>query len=318
MAGIREIANEAGVSISTVSYALNGSDKISEATRVRIQKIAKAKGYAPKLAARTLKGNKTNIVGVYIPSYQGEFYGELLDGMQQKLDQLGYDMMVNSGKRPRKFLSEKLFDGAIVLDHGFTDKDLMQVLDAGRKVVVLDREISHKNARMVLVNNKQGSKEAAEHLLSEKQEEYYIISGPQDSFDANQRIEMAQSIFKNAGIEAKICQGDFTESSGYDAAREIFSQKPDSSKAVYALNDNMAIGFYRYAQEHDIDISGKIKLVGFDNNHAVDFFNPTFPSVSYRKHFWGERAAQTLVDLIENKAEVNNTTISTQLHFRGQ
>lgn len=82
MAGIREVAKEAGVSISTVSYALNGSSKISEKTRIKIQGITEMIGYTPKLAARTLKGGKTNIIGVYIFGFQGEFYGELLDGIQ--------------------------------------------------------------------------------------------------------------------------------------------------------------------------------------------------------------------------------------------
>ena len=82
MVGIRDIAKEAGVSISTVSYALNGSDKVTEETRKRIKKIADEMNYVPNMAAKALKRRETKIIGVYLSDYLGSFYGELLDGIK--------------------------------------------------------------------------------------------------------------------------------------------------------------------------------------------------------------------------------------------
>lgn len=84
MVGIKDIAKKAGVSISTVSYALNGSPKVTEETRARIQAIARDLNYVPNMAARTLKRRQTNIIGVYLADYAGSFYGELLDGIKKK------------------------------------------------------------------------------------------------------------------------------------------------------------------------------------------------------------------------------------------
>lgn len=94
MVGIKDIAQKAGVSISTVSYALNGSPKVTEETRARIQAIANELNYVPNMAARTLKRRQTNIIGVYLADYAGSFYGELLDGIKKGLELFGYEMIV--------------------------------------------------------------------------------------------------------------------------------------------------------------------------------------------------------------------------------
>ncbi|MDR0297534.1 MAG: LacI family transcriptional regulator [Streptococcaceae bacterium] len=315
MAGIREVAREAGVSISTVSYALNGSDKISEETRQRVQEIAKGLGYAPKLAARTLKGSKTNIVGVYISGFQGEFYGELLDGMQHQFDLLGYDMMVSSGSRTHKFLSEKLFDGAIVLDTEFQTQELEEILKSGHKIVVLDRDMQHENVRTVLLDNISGSRQAVDYLLAQDLAHYFVISGPRGNHDAKARLEGAKARFQEAKVAFEVIEGDFNECAGYEAAKKIQAQVKNQTAGIYSLNDDQAIGFYRYMREHKLDLSAHYKLVGFDNNRSADFLFPTLPSISYHKHFWGETAARTLIELIENK-KVSSKIINTQISFR--
>ena len=92
MVGIKDIAKKAGVSISTVSYALNGSSKVTEETRTRIQAIAEELNYVPNMAARTLKRRQTNIIGVYLADYGGSFYGELLEGIKKGLALFDYEM----------------------------------------------------------------------------------------------------------------------------------------------------------------------------------------------------------------------------------
>ena len=116
MVGIKDIAKKAGVSISTVSYALNGSSKVTEETRTRIQAIAEELNYVPNMAARTLKRRQTNIIGVYLADYGGSFYGELLEGIKKGLALFDYEMIVCSGKKSHLFIPEKMVDGAIILD----------------------------------------------------------------------------------------------------------------------------------------------------------------------------------------------------------
>ena len=139
MVGIKDIAKKAGVSISTVSYALNGSSKVTEETRTRIQAIAEELNYVPNMAARTLKRRQTNIIGVYLADYGGSFYGELLEGIKKGLALFDYEMIVCSGKKSHLFIPEKMVDGAIILDWTFPTKEIEKFAERGHSIVVLDR-----------------------------------------------------------------------------------------------------------------------------------------------------------------------------------
>lgn len=177
MVGIKEIAKKAGVSISTVSYALNGSPKVTEATRARIQAIADELDYVPNMAARTLKRQQTNIIGVYLADYGGSFYGELLDGIKKGLEAQNYEMIVCSGNKSHLFIPERMIDGAIVLDWTFKNKEIEQYADRGHYLVILDRLITHENVRKVLLDNKGGATLAVEKAVACQTKKLYLISG---------------------------------------------------------------------------------------------------------------------------------------------
>ncbi|HLU21204.1 MAG TPA: LacI family DNA-binding transcriptional regulator, partial [Bacillaceae bacterium] len=111
MVSIKDIAKQAGVAISTVSYALNGSPKVTEETRAKILAVAKELNYVPNAAARTLKKRKTKIIGAFLTDYGGSFFGELLRGMRKTLNEKGYDLIVCTGKESHRFLPEGIIDG---------------------------------------------------------------------------------------------------------------------------------------------------------------------------------------------------------------
>ncbi|EHL2570966.1 LacI family DNA-binding transcriptional regulator, partial [Listeria monocytogenes] len=154
MVGIKDIAKKAGVSISTVSYALNGSPKVTEKTRKRIMTIANELNYIPNMAARTLKTRETKIIGVYLTNYGGIFYGTLLEGLTQTLYKHGYELIACSGTKTHRFLPEKMIDGAIILDANFPSSEIINYANRGHKLVVLDRELTHENVSQVLLDNK--------------------------------------------------------------------------------------------------------------------------------------------------------------------
>ena len=144
MVGIKDIAKTAGVSISTVSYALNGSNKVTEETRQRIEQIAAELNYVPNMAARTLKRQQTNIIAVYISDYGGSFYSELMEGIKQGLNAFDYEIIVCSGQKSHLFLPERMVDGGIILDWTFKNEEIINFADRGHPIVVLDREIENK------------------------------------------------------------------------------------------------------------------------------------------------------------------------------
>ncbi|WP_423188875.1 LacI family DNA-binding transcriptional regulator [Alkalibacterium sp. f15] len=310
MVGIRDIAEKANVAISTVSYALNGNPRVSEATRARILAIADEMNYIPNLAGQNLRRQKTDIIAVYLSSYQGTFYGELLEGMHQKAVELGLELIVCSGKRSRLFLPQRLIDGILVLDVTYENEELLKYADLSYPIVVLDRQLPHEQIRSVLLDNKAGSKKAVQSLVvGEEIDKLYIISGPVLNHDSSERTEVAVEVAKANNVEYEIIEGDFTEASGY-LAGEKMDLEPELKYGIFALNDEMALGIHNYLRKNVYHIGKDIFIRGFDKNQVTQYLVPPIKSVSYSKHNWGAMAVESLQKMIK-KEEVENKTVST-------
>ncbi len=221
IAGIKDVAREAGVSISTVSYALNDSPRVARKTSQRIKKIAEELNYIPNIAGKTLKKSKTQIIGVYLHDFGGSFYSELLRGISDTLNQNGYEVIACSGEKAHLFLPEGLIDGAIVLDNTFTDERAMEYTQNGYSMVFLDRTIEMNNVCSVLIDNKLGTNQAIHHLKNDELNKYYILTGPTNTFDSDQRVQEAKRILENQGFDYEIIEGDFTKDSGYHFAKNL-------------------------------------------------------------------------------------------------
>ena len=307
MVGIRDIAKHADVAISTVSYALNGSPQVSEKTRQRIVKIANELGYVPNLAGQNLRKKRTNIIGVYLTNYQGNFYSEVLEGMLETAKEKGYDLITCSGNRSRLFLPQGLIDGALVLDTHFPDQEIIDYADRGKLIVVMDRKLKHDLVREVLLDNQAGAEQAVEMLLKEVGEEVYVITGPYDNFDSIERLEAAERMLKTAGMKYWVVEGDFTEASGFKAMEEIMGgASGDYPISVFALNDEMALGVYSYLSGTSYSLGEDVFLVGFDGIRVTQFTSPTIATISYSESDWGRIAVETLISLLDGDKPDNS------------
>ncbi|MCI3027967.1 LacI family transcriptional regulator [Desemzia sp. C1] len=300
MVGIKDIAKKAGVSISTVSYALNGSSKVTEDTREKILLIAKDLNYIPNMAGRNLRRNKSNIIGVYLSSYSGTFYGDLLDGIMKEAKNQGYEMVACSGDRSRLFLPQGMIDGAIIIDPAFPDEKIKEYADRGSKIVVLDRKLKHENVRQVLLDNRHGGKLAIDALTKTSADFFYLVSGPMETFDSNERLEGAEEVLSQKKLEYQVLHGDFTETSGRILAEKIHREwtKP---VGIFSLNDEMAFGMYDYFQETDIEIGKDVFIAGFDHTLISKYAVPSLATISYSKQEWAFLSAKTLFALLDNK-----------------
>lgn len=302
MVGIKDIAKKAGVSISTVSYALNGSTKVTEETRARIQAIADELNYVPNMAARTLKRRKTKIIAVYLADYGGSFYGELLDGIKKGLAIYDYEMIVCSGKKSHLFIPERMVDGAIILDWTFSTEEISQLAERGHYLIVLDRKISHENTRMVLLDNRGGSTLAVEQILLRNPQKLYLLSGPMRAYDAQERLKTSIKELERFGCDYEILQGDFTEKSGYNLAKDLLSNVNLSKPIdIFAMNDEMAIGVFKAVKEVNLIIGLDVRIVGFDNIELSSVIQPRLATVAYSKHRWGMIAAEKIIKLLQGE-----------------
>lgn len=301
MVGIKDIAKRAGVSISTVSYALNGSPKVTEDTRKRIQEIADELNYVPNMAARTLKRRQTNIIGVYLADYGGSFYGELLEGIKKGLALFDYEMIVCSGKKSHLFIPEKMVDGAIILDWTFKTEELQKFAERGHSIVVLDRITEHENIRQVLLDNRGGATQAIEQFVNANSQKVILLSGPEKGYDSQERLEVSTKELSRFGTPYEIIQGDFTEYSGYEIAKKILSQPQSFPIDIFAFNDEMAIGVYKYVSETNYQIGQDIRIIGFDNSELGALITPRLATIGYSKHRWGMVAAEKIIHLMRGE-----------------
>ena len=302
MAGIKDIAKIAGCSISTVSYALNGSPKVTEETRARILQIAEELEYVPNGAARMLRARETKIIGCFLSDYSGSFYGRLLKGIRETLNSRGYELIVCSGEKSRRLLLEKMMDGAIILDEAFTDEDLLQYADLGHKMVLLDRELEHDNITTVLLDNQLGAKLAVLELLEKEIEKLYIVSGPKGSYDSQQRLFAAKTVAKEQGfLQVVEIEGNFTKEAGIHAAAQIVREYGGKSVGVFCLNDEMAIGFYDYLSETEYEINKDFYVIGFDNTELASYVVPKLTTIDYSTSKWGKKATENLLQLLQGE-----------------
>ncbi len=310
MVGIRDIAKSAGVSISTVSYALNGSEKVTEETRQRIQKIADEMNYVPNMAAKALKRRETRIIGVYLSDYMGSFYGELLDGIKHGLKSYDYEMIVCSGKRSHLFIPERMVDGVIVLDWTFDTKEIEKYGQAGYKLVTLDREVSGDNLCHVLLDNTGGATLAIEKIVEAESQEIHLVTGPDNSFDSMKRLEAAERELKRYDREYTVHAGGFDVKSGKKIAEEIYLKMTKKPVSIFSFNDEMVVGMYDFFKKTELKIGKDVKIIGFDNANFGSIITPTIATIGFSKKRWGMVAVEKLMQLINNE-ETTDSLIYT-------
>ncbi|WP_191566072.1 LacI family DNA-binding transcriptional regulator [Metabacillus idriensis] len=299
MVSIKDIAKQAGVSISTVSYALNGSHKVTEETSAKILAIAKELNYIPNAAARNLKKRETKVIGVYLTDFSGAFYGQLLQGILESLSRNGYGLIVCSGDHSHRFLPERMIDGAIILDSTFSSEELVTYADRGHKIVILDRQIDHPNINQVLLDNKAGATLAIDHIIEKGHRKLYVLTGPKDSFDSRQRMQaVRQAAERYPHIEYMEIEGDFNKEAGERAAEQIINEY-DQTAAVFCLNDEMAIGMYNYLAKTEYRVGEHIHIIGFDNIEVAHHTQPRLSTIDYSKRKWGALASEQLLKLIK-------------------
>lgn len=301
MVGIKDIAKKTGYSISTVSYALNNSHKVSEATRAIIIKAADELHYVPNNAARTLKRNQSNIIGVFLADYSGAFYGELLHGIKLQLQKENYEMIVCSGEQSHRFIPEKLIDGAIILDAAFDDDEILRLADLDNNIVTMDRDIVHPRIGTVLLDNEGGTNAALTQLGQYDELPLYIVTGPEASYDSQSRYKTAKRWASENKREVNWIDGDFSRKSGQRAARQILSENSRYPITVFSFNDEMAVGMYKVFAKTDLLIGRDIKMVGFDNIEIASFLTPRLTTIGYSKYHWGIEAAKQIVAIIQNE-----------------
>ena len=325
MATIKDVAREASVSIATVSRVFNDVAVVREETARRIRAVAASLRYAPHGGARSLITNRTNTLGVLLPDLYGEFFSELIHGIDLTARRSGYHILVSRSWEGRTEIEEAMramrgrVDGLLLMSPHIDEEALMNV-PATLPVVLLCSEAKDKSLSSVTIQNSRGARDMVGHLIANGHRRIAIIRGSAGNFDAAERLKGYRAALREGGIETNPefeCDGDFTEAGGYAAAIELISRDPRPT-AIFAANDSMAIGAMSALRESGVRVPEDIAVAGFDDIPLARYMDPPLSSVHVPISDLGARGVEILLDAITHKDEHTRrrARVSTRLVIR--
>jgi LacI family transcriptional regulator len=295
-----DVALEAGVSQPTVSRALRGDPRVTEATRTRVLLAAQRLGYVTSDRGRSLATRRTSRIGVVVEDLDNPFYLELLDALHERLERSDVRMIVLTPQRNDPERVERLVDGSIdgaILTTTHLDSPLPAELRSRRfPFVLLNRIVDDEACASCSVDNRQGAVRLTEELLRAGHRAIAAIFGPETTSTGRDRERGIRAVLAGAGVplaEDRTRRGRFTYESGHRGCTELLSAR-DRPTAVLCANDVVAIGALNAAHALGLRIPEDVSITGFDDiaMAAWDVFQLTTVSQDLR------RMAETAVDLV--------------------
>jgi len=326
VATIRDVARAAKVSVATVSRALNDHSNVLPQTRARVQQVARELGFVPSGAARSLIMRRTQTIGVLLPDVYGEFFSELIRGIDTAARNHGLHLLVSGshgdraeGAAAMKAMSGRV-DGLLIMSPHLDAPALADNLPRGLPVVLMNTRGDGVEAASLVVDNYGGAHSMVRHLVGQGHRTIAFICGPEPNFEALERLRGYRDALAELLPDAEplVLPGEFTEESGWRVGNRIIAMesRPD---AIFAANDAMAIGCLFCLAEAGIQVPRDIALVGFDDIPLARFVNPPLTTVRVRIAELGSLALERLALAIANRhvASTKPQTLRSELVVRG-
>jgi len=308
---IKDVAKKAGVSVTTVSFVLNGRlREVSEETAKTVLKTVKELGYVPNTRARNLQRQRSGFIALLVPDLANPFYTALAQAIMMELEDSEFLLaLINSSGRLTseeniyKLFASNTFDGGLIVSKKFDLEKYYPNLINTMPFVLLDESVDNEDIYVVTGNNIKGGVLAAEHLIEMGHTRLACITGPNDSPNSNKRLKGFLDECAKSGIEVdkeNILEGDYTFESGYSSAMELIKRQNDIT-AVFCFNDLMALGAMRAFREMKISIPDDISIIGYDNSLYAQTSYESLTSIDQCVQDIGKKAIHILLNMIEKK-----------------
>ena len=300
-ATIRDVARRAEVSVATVSRALNGLENVSEQTRNKVADAIRELGYVPHAGARSLSLSRSNAIGVVLPDLHGEFFSEIVRGMDREASRHGYLLLLSNlhGRKQQAVLALQAMrgrvDGLVVMAPQLSEPELAQALPAGLPALLINTRTEEGGRPSIHLDNGAGSRRVVDHLVQLGRKRIVHIRGPEGNIDAQERAQAFHDACAKKGVHGEVVPGDFAEQSG-GAAIEALLKKGGRFDAVFAANDNMAIGALQALRNAGLKVPQDVAVVGFDDIPLAKHLGLT--TVRVRIAELGERALARLLTIV--------------------
>lgn len=311
---IQDVAKTAGVSVSTVSRVLNGKVDVASDTQGRILTVIDNLGFTTNLAARSMRSQKKNMVGLIMPDIAYPFAIEVMKGVNRAIAESDSDLLVYTTGDVRKsgrasheqkyvsLLNNSITDGVIIV------APVASEFSTDAPIVSIDPLMSNPNYPSVHATNYQGAMDAMDYLLGLGHKRIGFISGRAELESSNRRLKGYRDSLEKVGIpvdEKLIVSGDYTTETGAKCTQELLSLD-NPPTAIFASNDQTAMGVFHVVKERGMSVPEDMSIVGFDNITESEYIGLT--TVDQHISEMGFFATQMLIKLI------NGEPIDEQTH----
>jgi DNA-binding LacI/PurR family transcriptional regulator len=307
---VKDIAKKAGVSHSTVSRALHGSSLIADETIKRIRQIANEMGYSPSAAARALKTNRSQVLGIVLSSVEDPFFSEILQGIEGGVQGSGYSLFIAAAHRDAereygivRAMVEHRVDGVIICSTSFSEEQSGQLTQYGVPMVVINNQAAEDFRYSIYHDDVDGSRQVTRHLIELGHRKIAYLG---NSLSGRTTLDRLTGFRQEMGSNGLAVPAEYIHEvpggdpeNGMDAAQH-FLTLPERPTALVCYNDMLAIGVLKGFQQLGIRAPEEISITGFDNIIFSAYTNPPLTTFDQPKRFIGMEAARLLLGLLKH------------------
>jgi LacI family transcriptional regulator len=309
---MKQVAQKAGVSISTVSHVINNTRVVSDDVRRRVLGIIAEMRYVPSAVARSLKNDKTNTIGVLVPNSSNPYFAELIRWIEDAAFELGYNIILcnahGGGQKQTTYLrllTEKRIDGLVLVASGADDEQDLLLRHETVPIIQLDRALPGLDADLILAGQEEGAWQATRHLIELGHRQIACVSGPADLPRSRERVGGFLRAMEEAGLavpEGAIVHAEFTSAGGHAAFGSLLA-RPQRPTAVFVASDLMAIGVLCAACGAGVRVPDELSVVGYDDIGGASYAAPPLTTIAPPKREMARLAIHQLIERIRGGHE---------------
>ncbi|MEL7658207.1 MAG: LacI family DNA-binding transcriptional regulator [Bacillota bacterium] len=318
---IKEVANETGLSIATISYVLNGKGNIPDETRQLVTDAAQKLGYIPNYSARSLVIRKSNLIGIVIPQaepgsalmFQNPFYSEILSGIEFTARQNGYHVIISGTNADEKYLKlaqQRNLDGIIIIGM-YSHESYADLTKADIPLVLIDSYVDNHHFHTIKINDRYGGYLATRYLIEHGHRKIAFISGALKESSVNkQRLEGYYDALQEYDI-APDNRYILVEQVNFDSGMHLAEKliKTLDVTAVFCTADILALGVIKQLNMKEYLVPERISVIGFDNLSIARYCVPGLTTVGQDVYKKGAEAVNIVLNYIKNP-EIGKQEIS--------
>lgn len=309
---IKDVAQKAGVSVTTVSRVLNGEKYVKDDLKAKVKQAIDELGYAPSHIARSLVRKKTNLIGVIVPDLTSSFYSTILSSIEETASLNDYNLLVcniiEDTDKELKYLNvfhEMRVDGIIIMHEKLSDEIRSFIHKLDIPIIFSSvRPVDHKFIS-VIIDDYEAAYDATKYLTELGHERIAFIGGDMRDVTSGQNRYVG---YRNALKDQRVRMfndyirfGDYKTQSGYDLMKELLACEPRPT-ALFAVSDDMAVGAMNCIHDHQLKVPDDISIIGFDGSQLTELVRPRLSSMEQPIQEMGKITVHTMIEIITDPA----------------